>query len=59
MHYRVEKRYWESWEHTEWRASNVEYQLTEFGNDIREFENYEEKIDLLQYTTTPGEFIVG
>ena len=26
---------------------NVEYQLTEFGNEIREFEDYEERVDLL------------
>ena len=45
VYYRVEKRHsWESWEHTEYRADDVEYQ---FGNDIREFEDLEQKTDQL------------
>ena len=47
MYYHVEKRYWESWEHTEWRTDNAEFQITELGYEIREIENYEERVDLL------------
>ena len=29
MFYRVEKRYWEAWEHTDHRTDDAEFQITE------------------------------
>ena len=39
---------WSEVSNTSYRTDNAEFQVTEFGNDIREIENYEERISLLR-----------
>ena len=42
-----------------YRTDNAEFQITELSSDIRDMEDYEERMELLpNYATTPGEFIV-
>ena len=58
--YHVEKRYWESWEHTDYRTDNAEFQITKPGNLVVTSERLiTMRRCSICHTTAPGEFIAN